>query len=494
MNIHHKTKYILLYSLFLLIISQLVSCKKTDFKNSQLVIDRERFFNLPENSPAILHRIISNMKTQDAQKPFVDDFVKNQGYPIWEHAKICVSKNNYNTIEPGGDTLVSVPIVENGRQYLKSVLAIKVNTDVWYKLLEGIKYRELSNQEQGTTGPSFTAGEFLKLMMEMESKIFGQTNFKIIDTGIVINSTSTGSGISIPNYGIQIQFANGCTVFNYGFYNEGSFTIQSSETVCIYETGVLNYTLTAPETGSSGGGGGGSGTGSNSNEEECERGFIGIIGFGTGGIPIIPCPLLTNPTDSSVRDSIIKKKLHDDQIAVKNIRDSLWNAGHSGKIEYFFYGYVNPNGVIDTIGVKTDSSENDVLPNYRQLKILHITPIFDWHCHSDQLSKDRHPHDPDDIAASNSYYSSIQDFRSYVDCGDTLYAIVNEDLNKIRTFLQTKNLDIQTNLWSNPMYYSPNRRQLGMNKLLELLGSSNISGLGLYKSINSDKTEFIKLN
>lgn len=93
-------------------------------------MDRERFFTLPQNASPTLQRIVANLKHHDLEKPFVDNFIKNQGYPLWKHAKITIKTGNNNSVLPENDTLVSIPIVEDGKEYVKSILAVKVNTEV----------------------------------------------------------------------------------------------------------------------------------------------------------------------------------------------------------------------------------------------------------------------------------------------------------------------------------------------------------------------------
>ncbi|MBX2889219.1 MAG: hypothetical protein KF829_11285 [Ferruginibacter sp.] len=424
------------------------------------------------------------MKRQDVIKPFVHNFIKNTGYPAWQHVKINISRPAYQSAEPESDTLVTVPIVKEGASYLSGVLAILVNSEVWYKLLEGIKYYELPIEESGTsTEEIFTVLDFFKMMMSLEYEMFGQNEFVITDEELLNRLSPEEPEIY---YGTQLSFSNGCTIFNYGYYTSSGFTITSTESLCLYEPAGLVYMLTVPE---SGGGGSTSGTESgtpgstNTDNEECKRGFVGVTEFDEQGEPVLPC--------SITLDSTILRKLHDDQVAIKNKRDSIWNLARAHNWEYYFFGIKNGNGVIDTLGVRTDEDPNNVKPNRRVLQGRQ--PIFDWHSHQDSLPKDRHPHDPQDIAAGNSR-NFYQDFRSYVDCGDTLYAIVNEDLIKIKSFLRTRNLQSTNDSCVGQINSGIDRRTEGMILLIQFIGSSSTSGFGLYKTIDAEKTKFIKIN
>ena len=122
---------------------------------------------------------------------------------------------------------------------------------------------------------------------------------------------------------------------------------------------------------------------------------------------------------------------------------------------------------------------------YRRNKILgsyfHPSPAF------------RHPQDAKDVLESNLINKKLY-YRSYVDCGDTLYVIVNENLSKIKAFIRTGTFLPAITASDQLSNAGSNRRSLGLALLRQLLGSSAISGLGLYKSINTIKAVFIKIN
>ncbi|MBX2889021.1 MAG: hypothetical protein KF829_10285 [Ferruginibacter sp.] len=124
-------KFITFIIIVFVTISFPISCRKIDFSTDKiLAIERNKFFSLPTNVPPVLERIVNDMKRQDAIKPFVHNFIKNTGYPAWQHAKINISRLAYQSAEPESDTLVTVPIVKEGASYLSGVLAILVNSEV----------------------------------------------------------------------------------------------------------------------------------------------------------------------------------------------------------------------------------------------------------------------------------------------------------------------------------------------------------------------------
>jgi flagellar basal body L-ring protein FlgH len=136
---------------------------------------------------------------------------------------------------------------------------------------------------------------------------------------------------------------------------------------------------------------------------------------------------------------------------------------------------------------------NEITPN--RIVEGNSNPDGEYHTHQDATPGQRHLHDPQDILNSSILRRKLY-YRNYVDCGDTLYVIVNENLNKIKQFSTTAHLKTSQNsaTWQALASAGNNRRSLGIWLLLTILGNSNNSGLGLYKSINASKTEFIKIN
>jgi len=68
--------------LALLVFLQL-NCKKEDFYKSKINVT-EKFFELPPNTDPIIKRIVEDLKQKNALHPFVEQFVKKEGYPVWQ--------------------------------------------------------------------------------------------------------------------------------------------------------------------------------------------------------------------------------------------------------------------------------------------------------------------------------------------------------------------------------------------------------------------------
>lgn len=466
------------------LLSNILSCKKLDFSTQQTTIDRERFFKLPENAPSVLQRIVLNMKAQDSQKPFVDAFIQNEGYPNWQKVTISVPKPNFNSIESTGDTLIAIPIVQNGRQYVRSVLAVKVNAEVWYKLLDGIKYREFPIEETGVPGESFTVAKLFKLMMEMEFKIFGQNNFVITDKQVVPTDwEGPGGGIRLLPYGVQLGLSSsGCTIFNYGYYDtDNTFVIQSSETLCLNETGELAYSLEPPETG---GGGGGSGT--PPTDDECERGFVGFTDFDLGGIPLLPCPL--------INDTLV---LNPDSLSVKCSRemDSLYQWGITNGFREQSFILVRKNGNIypkNFLPGSPGGDETDV--NYNLAAGEELLAYVHIHA-EDTATEYRTSFSAQDLMEFNKH--NVVGYTAILEVGNARYAFVVENAQLKYNFNIANRGKHKYNfnqLKDSLINTYPDGQVCTEQIWLHYLGSSSVSGIGFYKATAPNKNTFIKLN
>ena len=490
------------------------SCTKLDtvFSNASENEKVERFFKLPVNATSQIVRITEDLKKQNKLTGFIPTLIKKEGFALWDKSKSTIQprapeKTERENIDnsTNSDSLVYIPLVLENTEYVNSFLLVRITASgISIELYRG---REYLNYGYGKLDADTLNAEKLAMqIMMMEFDVFNHSEFIIKDDKLFNHHFKLNQLHDIHDklFTISRNVSEEVTTCTYideqdcpydpctgpGGTCDGCVLCVGGDWNC--ETTWQIYF--EPPFEPTGGGGG-----------------TFTPQYPPGGpYPCNPNPLIQNgllpcedgnttgwtylsltPPPQNFNDSIIKRQLHDDQVAIKSIRDSIWNLSRIYNIEYFFFGIINSNGLIDTLGVKTDSLENEVVPNRR--KLMGRQPIFDWHTHQDLLPIDRHPNDPADVLSGNAK-NLTQNFRSYVDCGDTLYAVVNEDLSKIQEFFRTNNLRNKQDLWANLLYNSTDRRHLGMNLLLSLLGSSSIYGLGLYKSINADKTEFIKLN
>src|SRR5882762_967306 len=91
---HFSTKqvFLSLSSILIFLFLSQQSCKKIDSQppvTAQSPIDPAiKFFNLPVNVNPSVKKVADKIKTQNEQKHFLNQFVKMQGYPLWDNAVI----------------------------------------------------------------------------------------------------------------------------------------------------------------------------------------------------------------------------------------------------------------------------------------------------------------------------------------------------------------------------------------------------------------------
>lgn len=94
----------LFFVIFLISLLQL-NCKKEEFYTSNIDAE-ENFFIIPGNINPLITRIVNDLKQKNKIKPFVNEFVKGQGYPQWQFAKISIQEHHDQfTAGENGDTL-----------------------------------------------------------------------------------------------------------------------------------------------------------------------------------------------------------------------------------------------------------------------------------------------------------------------------------------------------------------------------------------------------
>lgn len=182
-NIYFLSK-IIRASIYILLFANLISCQKdTVHSNSKI---EENFFKLPKDANPVLNRLIAHLKKQNENNSFVEDFVKANGYPIWDKAKIILpTQTDYrsnietNQIE-ATDSLIVIPTVIFNYSFVKSILAVKLNSDIFYKLFDGDNYATYGfTNDPGKTEPNAT--DIAASFMQFEKKIFHTDIFKIKD-------------------------------------------------------------------------------------------------------------------------------------------------------------------------------------------------------------------------------------------------------------------------------------------------------------------------
>lgn len=161
------------------------SCRKLDVDpvpNQQSIT--EKFLTLPSDANPTIRRIAKNMREQNDKKPFIEQFVKNEGFVIWEKAIVAVKNSaQYRDDEqnPPADTTVTLPVVRPSTKYVKSLLKVKLYEQaVLYKLYQGADYA-LNGFNDDSTRTMPNADDIVKQIMRFEYDLYHYQVYKITD-------------------------------------------------------------------------------------------------------------------------------------------------------------------------------------------------------------------------------------------------------------------------------------------------------------------------
>jgi len=491
----NRTKLLWLFSLLIFLV--IYSCTKTDFLAGESASKEnyaEKFFATKIPPTNAIAKVIEKLKHENERTSFVNKLPKNCGLPVWDKLifpkKVSVSSFG----EDESSDNVIIPLTVNGYSISTIIMRKSINDSSyqvkWYTAsdLYNVCYAQDKNVKN--------AESLLALFMYMESSTFGRTDFYNVPKDLF--SSISGASQTDSTKHIELKFKEITTdidtqtqslIYWSCFYIPSG--VCNCNGPCDWRNPCPTMYCTAthcvgieqdPCPGCGGGGGTGGGGGG------------GPTGGGGGGcnLPfyfVDPCS--TTPADTLTPQQIIQL-LHDENEAIKTKRDSVWTVALDSNWEYHFFIKKNVT-TFQVLGIKTDRDPNQV--NYNRVVLGNSNPDGEYHTHQDANPLERHLHDPEDVLNSSILRKKLY-YRNYVDCGDTLYVIVNENLNKIKIFSNTHPIRSaqETTEWKALINAGTNRRSVGISLLLAFLGNSATTGFGLYKSTNSAKTEFIKLN
>lgn len=293
--------YAVLAAMLLVVVLQ--SCKKYDNAAPVETVDVSiKFFNLPQNLNPAVQKIANKIKVQNNEKNFLDAFVKVQGYPIWDKAKITTvplayapnirfnSRASSSTTET--EDFILVPLAMPNTNRVHGALSCVVKGDsVSIALIDGRKYKWYNDHPDsiGMNGEDVTL-----LMMQLDKAAFNHKYFKVKDSaafGLSIKKSTRYITLtdSVSNSALPQSTRNGhweyyFYMFSYVVYEpdlcgcdatpcpDGSM---HEETKRRYITGTVWVEDDDWYYGNEGGGTGGGGVGGNS-------------GGGNGDLPIDP--------------------------------------------------------------------------------------------------------------------------------------------------------------------------------------------------------------
>jgi hypothetical protein len=197
-----KTKFLaaclLLFSLFF--IHQ--SCTKinTDVPAKPALTDAEvtqKFFALPANAPVAVRRAVAEMEKKNKTSEFVNAFIRNNGYPLWDKATIApgtgiITKADTSSATQEGDTLVVVPVLQDSSSVVKSFINITLNGEVSLAFYRGGDYSAYSYDD--VPEDSINADKAAIQIMWLNYKVFGATRFIVNDDKLFMEGATVYAG------------------------------------------------------------------------------------------------------------------------------------------------------------------------------------------------------------------------------------------------------------------------------------------------------------
>jgi hypothetical protein len=200
---------------FLLGIIILNSCTKinTDKLQSDIPINKidisEKFFYSSQKTDATVKRVLENLKQRNDKYEFVENFVMENGYPIWNKAVISTKTRSYNSVTNSvngqTDTIIQIPLVLPNTNKVNGFIAAVINDSINYNLYIGKDYYKYSFND--VPEDSLNADKAAMQIMLLDKAVFGYTDFAINDNRLFSNQSNYN--INAPQRIIKISNNNG---------------------------------------------------------------------------------------------------------------------------------------------------------------------------------------------------------------------------------------------------------------------------------------------
>ena len=175
------------------------SCSKLDSEIStpKSPTSIERFFNLPTSADPRVKAIAQSIREQERDHPFLNNFTKRTGWPVWDKVKIIdQSKISSARGSSGGNSaLVFIPFVQDSAITVNAVLAVRMNTaDTSWRVLYASNYESFGFAN--TSDSTWNARDVFQFFAFFQHDIFGHTKFLIKDHRL-FNTTIDTSFITL---------------------------------------------------------------------------------------------------------------------------------------------------------------------------------------------------------------------------------------------------------------------------------------------------------
>ena len=517
----------------LLTVVLLNSCKKNDAIVNEDVANKaantKKFFDLPSNVSSVVARVANALAKQNEKTGFINELANTAGYPVWGKSTVKLMRGGNTTTSnslledyEGGDTCILIPMVLEDGVYVNAFIsATIVNDSVTMRLYYKNDYKAYPFKATQPTTSVTTAEEFATQMMLFDEAVFGYTAFQLKDKRLFHTGTnySDTAGVKVEieinsnpptDGGNNLIFCSETEIFiSYCTTPQASQCIPRCDgcgaPTCWTITLTQENCTGSPQMPGGGGwpsappgGPGGGGGGGGNPPGECQVGGLIENGFA----PPNPCnPGGGNPLPPMPEPTILEKLLAY-SLAINHIADSVFNLSMViPQKEYAFIVVKNNQNNIYPKNIRTDNKPDEVKQNWFLQPNEFL--LADWHSHQDISTNltDRPGPSHDDILGIKTHGHQNQlHFTRFVECGNVRYAFVIEDPVKAAAFFRNITFgrldvyEIYLNSLNNNPIRSTNYQQAGLEATIAVIGSSSVNGIGIYKSTNTQKTEYEKKN
>jgi hypothetical protein len=450
------------------------------------------------------------VKQQNDKKNFVTQTVKQIGYPRWDKAVIKSPQSKLGGRGNSGDSsiYVYVPFVRDSQHYVNASMIVEINGDTTIRYVCDWQYQE---RVHGPITIDTTAERLAYFFMRFDYITFGHKKFALTDSTLFATGLHQGSsrniGFSVHATGGRGGMLETTTCVDYYICGTpdamecwwGCDYLACPSGECYLVSSECSSDFPHPGDGpvgtpETGGGGSGGGTGS-STPPDCGGGPT----TGNRGATNVPCgpgwtPVPENPPPPPEPiDSMLKRY----STKINTIADSIFAISQNSNEEWGFIIVENAAGEIYAKACTTNHDAGQVRLD-RSLSTGERI-IAELHTHPEVGPNPLSRSAPSGSDFKTLKINSRYPYTSFIDCGNVRYAIVVENVDLSRTFFQKpeNRIDILTANQDSIAQTKPNWSTDWQNatevSILELIGSSAISGIGVYKS-DTTKTTFIKLN
>jgi hypothetical protein len=193
----------------LIAVSLNISCRKNDLPIAEKtgLSTETRFINSHRSNDPAEKAIVEYVKRINTQTPFIEETIKRIGYPYWDKTVKHTARSSASLVstfgtrkthdigESGNVDIYYVPFVRDSQNYVNASMVIRTtHTDTSISYLCDWQYRTLPNNQQQVKD----SAEYLSVFfMVLDNKVFGHTQFKIIDQTLFRTGQNTPIEITL---------------------------------------------------------------------------------------------------------------------------------------------------------------------------------------------------------------------------------------------------------------------------------------------------------